>query len=223
MKRLTLSFTITLIVIAGILASGVSYAAEEEGTLYAVTITNITRGQIISPPVVISHNKDFQLFSLGEPATTGIGELAEDANVEPLIAHISTLSSVYEYVMAEDAIPPGGSVTLGIMVQKDFKLISALGMLVTTNDTFFAIRDEKAPILKGKIVEAEAYDSGTEVNSELCEFIPGPPCGNGGVRDPEGAEGFVHIHAGIHGIGDLAPEEFDWRNPVAEIIINPIK
>ena len=26
-----------------------------------------TRGQIISPPIVISHNKDFQLFSLGNP------------------------------------------------------------------------------------------------------------------------------------------------------------
>ena len=23
-----------------------------------------------------------------------------------------------------------------------------------------------------------AYDAGTEVNNELCEFIPGPPCGN---------------------------------------------
>ena len=69
--------------------------------------------------------------------------------------------------------------------------LSVIGMLVTTND------------------------AQSEANTELCDHIPGPPCGNGGVRVPEGAEGYVHIHAGIHGIGDLAPSQFDWRNPRA--------
>jgi hypothetical protein len=32
-----------------------------------------------------------------------------------------------------------------------------------------------------------------------------------------GAEGFVHVHAGIHGIKDLVPARDDWRNPVARI------
>jgi hypothetical protein len=29
----------------------------------------------------------------------------------------------------------------------------------------------------------------------------------------------VHIHAGIHGIGELDPVAYDWRNPVALIEI----
>ena len=50
-------------------------------------------------------------------------------------------------------------------------------------------------------MEAAAYDAGSEYNSEDCAFIPGPPFGNGGVRDTDGAEGYVQILSGIHGIG----------------------
>jgi hypothetical protein len=72
------------------------------------------------------------------------------------------------------------------------------------------------------MAKADAYDAGSERNSELCRFIPGPPCGNANVHDPDSAEGYVHIHAGIHGSGDLDPSEFDWRNPVAQIVIQRI-
>jgi hypothetical protein len=34
---------------------------------------------------------------------------------------------------------------------------------------------------------------------------------------PGGGERFVHIRAGIHGIGNLNAAQRDWRNPVAEI------
>ncbi len=60
------------------------------------------------------------------------------------------------------------------------------------------------------------------MNSEDCIYIPGPPCGNPGVRDTDGAEGFVHVHPGIHGIADLVPAAHDWRNPVALITIERI-
>jgi hypothetical protein len=73
------------------------------------------------------------------------------------------------------------------------------------------------------VVNATAYDAGSEANSEDCDFIPGPPCGNGGVRDTDGAEGYVYIHSGIHGIGGLDPAEFDWLNPVATVKIERVK
>jgi len=38
-----------------------------------------------------------------------------------------------------------------------------------------------------------------------------------------GGEGSVHIHAGIHGIGDLTSADFDWRNPTAKIVITRMK
>jgi hypothetical protein len=36
------------------------------------------------------------------------------------------------------------------------------------------------------------------------------------------AEGYVHIHAGIHGINDLDASALDWHNPVIEIQTRPI-
>jgi hypothetical protein len=44
-----------------------------------------------------------------------------------------------------------------------------------------------------------------------------------GVRDTTGAEGYVHIHSGIHGIGDLEPAQADWNNPVAIVKIQRVK
>jgi hypothetical protein len=37
------------------------------------------------------------------------------------------------------------------------------------------------------------------------------------VRDTDGAEGFIHVHPGLHGGGDLAPAEWNWQSPVVEI------
>jgi hypothetical protein len=54
-----------------------------------------------------------------------------------------------------------------------------------------------------------------------CSHIPGPPCGMH-VRMPAGAEGYVYVHAGIHGTGDLNPAQFDWRNPVAKITVTKV-
>lgn len=222
MKRLNVSLAIVLITACSILVSAVTYA-EDETTRYKVTITNLTRGQILSPPVVISHGGNFHLFTAGNPATPRLAALAEDADTGPLTDHLKTLPSVFDYKVANDVIMPGSSATIRINTKKGFRLISVAAMLVTTNDAFMAVRGVYANQWRKVNVDAHAYDAGSEVNSELCDFIPGPPCGNGGIRNPEGAEGYVHIHAGIHGIGDLEPEEFDWRNPVATVMVRRVK
>jgi len=64
-----------------------------------------------------------------------------------------------------------------------------------------------------------AYDAGSEANTESCEHIPGPPCMNPEMRVTDGAEGFVYIHPGISGEGDLTESGYDWRNPVARFVI----
>jgi hypothetical protein len=95
-------------------------------------------------------------------------------------------------------------------------------MLVTTNDAFFALNGAEVPLVRSFEYASPAYDAGSEANNESCAFIPGPPCGKAGVRATEGAEGYVHIHAGIHGVGDLVPAERDWRNPVAKITLRRV-
>eukprot|EP00903_Cladosiphon_okamuranus_P016818 g15510.t1 len=60
----------------------------------------------------------------------------------------------------------------------------------------------------------------TETNNELCAFIPGPGCPVDSGNEMAGpGEGFIHVHRGFHGVGDLAEAHYDWRNPVAEVFI----
>ncbi|MEW6324379.1 MAG: spondin domain-containing protein [Nitrospirota bacterium] len=196
--------------------------ADDEAVRYAITITNVTRGQVITPPVVISHNQGFKLFTVGAPAIPELAALAEDGPTAPLLSLLPSVPTVLDFTAATAPVLPGASVTLEVRTSGLFRSITAVGMLATTNDAFFAVQGVTAPKNGNATIEAEAYDAGSERNSESCAFIPGPPCGSAGVRDTAGAEGYVHIHAGIHGIGDLVPATHDWRNPVAEIMIRRI-
>lgn len=222
-----------LFVLAGLMVlASLSIGYADEGNLkeklrgytYRVTITNITRGQIISAPIVFSHKRGFDLFKLGQPSSEGLAALAEDGVTGTLESELLASTSVFSVATAAGGIPPGQSVTVEINAGGPYRFISTAGMLVSSNDAFFAARKVPLPFGFGTSSHAaEAYDAGSETNSEICDFIPGPPCGNGGVRDTDGAEGYVHIHAGIHGIGDLAPEDFDWRNPVALVEVEAVR
>ena len=220
MKQWTTSMTAGLLLTMGILTGGPVSA--DQGQRYSVTITNLTRGQVITPPVIVSHKPEFELFTPGAPAIPELTALAEDGPTAPLIGYLAGQSAVLDFTAAPGPLLPGTSVTLEINTSGGFNRISAVGMLASTNDAFFGIRGVTVSKNEPKTVEAEAYDAGSEGNSESCAFIPGPPCGSAGVRDTASAEGFVHIHAGIHGVGDLVPATHDWRNPVAEIKIERV-
>ena len=99
-------------------------------------------------------------------------------------------------------------------------------MLVNTNDAFFGI--DTARLSSGPWArrwDADAYDAGSEGNNEDCEFVPGPACDpmSGNKRYTAGAEGFVYVGNGIHGIGDLGPSAYDWRNPVARVTAQRVR
>ena len=214
-----------------ILTSGLSFADEERHTKkikYKVTITNLTRGQVFSPPIVIAHDSNFNLFTLGDPASDELAALAE-GGATGLLAGL--IDGVYPYDVADGPIMPGDSdsVTLEIGKRSRLRLISVAAMLVTTNDAFLAVRDVWFLGKYNKIVDAVAYDAGSEINSEDCQDIPGPPCGAPPNDHPDiEAEGYVHVHAGIHGISpegevsSLNPAMLDWNNPVAKITIRRI-
>jgi hypothetical protein len=156
MKRVMFFFVMGLM-ITGTLTGDFAFADQERGgRTYEITITNLTRGQTFSPPVVISHNSNFQLFVLGEAARPELLALAEDGITSELTDHISTLSSVLDYAVAGGGIAPGASITLEVTTRGRFRYISAAGMLVTTNDAFFAIRGVSVPSRGEMVVEAEA-------------------------------------------------------------------
>ena len=190
------------------------------GRVYQVTVTNLTAGQIFAPPIVYSHRSNFAAFTPGQAASPELAGVAEDADSEPMLALLAAEPAVGDVAIGEGVVMPGESTTVRIQLQGNARNITALGMLVTTNDAFFAA-GKRAPNSRISFY-APAWDAGSEANTQDCAHIPGPPCHNGGVRAQDGAEGYVFVHAGIQDRGSLSSQEHDWRNPVALIEIRRV-
>lgn len=211
---------------ATIAMMGMSAHADYYGkrtTTYEVTITNITKGQVFSPPVLVTHNRNVALFNVGEPALDELAIVAEDGAGQPLADLVSGLSEVSEAQATSAPLMPGASAVYEISSARGFNVFSIVSMMVNTNDAFFAIDSKLLPRSRygSRTYYARGYDAGSEGNNEDCAFVPGPACpmGSGNARSTEDAEGYVHIHNGVHGIQDLGPAAYDWRNPVAKVTV----
>lgn len=209
----------------GLLLAATARATDDAGDKFEITVTNLTRGQQFTPILVASHEAGLRLFELGSPANTELATLAEEGNTAPLSAALSARPEVLDVAGSGALLNPGASVTIIVKTRGRFDHLSVASMLIPTNDGFFALNGVRGP--RGNQTQMHtsvAYDSGSEINDELCSSIPGPfftECGGpgGGGAAVGGEEGYVHINAGIHGIGELPPEVRDWRNPVAKVTI----
>jgi len=231
MRIRTRTIALAFILTGALTTAWAESPAHARGSMsYEITVTNATRGQIMSPPILVVHDPAIKLFEVGQQASEDLAAVAEDADSAGLLAYLAGLSGngVDDYAIADDVVMPGQSVTLELDAGRGCRVLSLVSMLVTTNDGFVGL--DSIPLHGCGVaitpsrnhrmaVDAAAYDAGSEANTESCDHIPGPPCGNPGVRVTEGAEGYVHVHAGIHGIADLMPAMQDWRNPAAEVWI----
>ncbi len=203
-----------------VLGSGNALASDRDQRRYKVTVTNISKGEIFTPILVGSHARGVKLFELGAPASAELEMLAEGGDTQPL-SELLRAAGALDVATAGDVLPPGQSVTLEVAINDRNRHVSVAAMLVPTNDSFFAVNGVAGP--KGRstlTLVSPAYDAGGEDNDELCANIPGPPfiCVGEGYN-PASGEGYVYIHPGIQGVGDLVPAAHDWRNPVARITI----
>ena len=207
-----------LIMMATLLTSTTAFADPSGKKGYAVTITNITANQTFTPLLVATHKASISLFQAGEPASNELAIMAESGNIAPMADLLNSLPhQVYATANSDGLLGSGESVTIEISGAGKFNRVSVVGMLIPTNDTFVSLNSAALPRWYGSH-SVPAYDAGSEYNDELCANIPGPVCGGAGISDEDG-EGFVHISPGIHGIGDLEPASYDWRNPVARITV----
>ncbi len=195
--------------------------------VYEVTIANITKAQVFSPPVLVTHSRNVALFEVGQPALPEVALVAEDGVGGPLADLASSLPGVAEAQATSAPIGPGASAVYRISSKRRFNVLSIVSMMVNTNDAMIAIDSESLPLLRRstRTYYALGYDAGSEANNEDCRFIPGPACpmDSGNERSTDDAEGYVYIHNGVHGIGDLPPDAYDWRNPVAKIEVTRVR
>jgi hypothetical protein len=136
--------------------------------------------------------------------------VAGEASYLTIMGMLATTNDAFFLVGGDiDTLEKKG-MDMGMNMDKDKDMESDMGMKKEMGMGM-------APELYDGVVRV--LDAGTEANTELCAHIPGPPCHNSGVRVPEGAEGEIHLHPGIIGVGDLDPVEWDWTNPVVFVTV----
>lgn len=202
---------------------------------YEVTVTNQTDAQPFTPALVATHKGSDGLFRVGATASFGLKEIAENGNLDPMLARIGGDSDFADVDLGFGAdlppVLPGETVTVTVTASPPFNFLSWASMLICTNDGFTGVDGVKLPNRIGDTVAvaAGAYDAGTEVNTEAWADIV-PPCApltgfdNGGesatMSNPALAEdGRIHKHPGIAGQADLDADVHGWTGAPATITI----
>ncbi len=213
---------------------------------YEVTIENLTDGQPFSPPVAAVHRGRHTLFDVGQPASVGIRELAENGNNAPIVAQLTAdpFNRVGDFTEATEPLVPVGvpgdamfdqSVTLTLEAPARYKRLSLAGMLICTNDGFTGVDSLKVPGKVGdkRFRRTAGYDAHTEINTEdyadivpPCQGLIGDTSGEmgTGTSNPALAEGGVIAHhEGIDGtLDDLDAAIHGWTDPVSRVKVKRV-
>jgi len=229
---------VAVVVLATVTWSG---SAEAGGPpRYHVRIVNLTEGQPLTPPVIATHRWGFDLFEVGDLASVGVMQVAENGNVPNLVSALEQATGVAEVVAGTEPLVPEGlpgsashpdRATFRITAPGHVPFISFVSMLICTNDGFTGINHVRLPTKIGdsRVIVAAGYDAGTEMDTEdFADIVP--PCQSlvgitssdpgTGASNPALLEGgVIHHHPGIVGGNDLEPDVHGWENPVVRIRI----
>lgn len=211
---------------------------------YEVTITNLTPGQPLTPPLIATHRSSADLFTVGQAASFELKEIAENGNLGPMMDALDSDWRVFDFTAAGAplVIPAtpyaptsfDDSVTLTIQAGRVSDYLSYVSMLICTNDGFTGLDSVHLPAEVGESMTfyTASYDAGTEINTEdfadlvpPCPVLTGVPSNDAGtgMSNPALAQGgVISHHPGIQGIADLIPRVHDWTDPVAKVEITRI-
>ena len=211
--------------LAATLAFTASQAIASGKHNYHVTITNLTHSITFTPVLVASHRRPVTIFESGTPASDDLRALAESGAVGPMTATLESNSDVVEVQNSGALLMPGNSVTVIVSAARGAKFISVGSMMLPTNDGFIGLNSVEVSKRGSATYFSPGYDSGSEFNDEICGNIPGPFCKGAGISDfgDPADEGYVHVHRGIQGVGELDRAVYDWRNPVARITVTRVR
>ena len=204
--------------------------------MFEITLTNLTTGepgtggQVLSHPIFVTHAAGIDLAPVGEAASPALVALAENGDASGLVALAAAAGA--NSMVAEGVVPPGGSVTVTVTADMVNSSLSVGSMLVSTNDAFIAATDvalfdeDGAPVSAS--LDLNAYDAGSEDNTEMASDIPGP-LGLDEAADPPMSNervptegGVIAAHEGIQGVGEVG-ETFAWDEPTAMLMITPVE
>lgn len=237
MKRL-LAAAAAVLAVAVLTPVGAS--ADPPLATYEVTITNLTDGQPLTPPVLAVHRSSTDVFTVGATASHEVAQVAENGDTATIAEALANNKHVADVEVGSAPVVPEGTpgsamfddtVTLTVTGERGAKYLSWISMLICTNDGFTGIDAIRLPKHVGEsvAVTTAGYDAGSELNTEdFADIVP--PCqgliGVGsadpgtGASNPALAEnGVIAHHGGVLGVDDLLPGTHGWTDPVATVEI----
>ena len=181
-----------------------------------ITIQNLTKAQPVTPPILIVHDSNVDLFTFRRPKElAGIAEFSESGDQERLSVTLRNRAGVVEVYKLRTGGPisPGESFTADIDAVAGTS-ISVIGKLACTNDAYFlATVSVSATLTKNTANSgiATIYDSGSESNDETRETVLCLGGAVAGVSDGY-AENMRAEHKGITGNADLSRATHGWKD-----------
>lgn len=225
---------------AALLAASLSAAPSANAVDFDVQITNLSNAIHFTPFLVAAHPAGNNLFLTGQPASANLQAMAEGGDIAGLVTDVTALGATIVENPAGGLLAPASSIQFNMNTDgtsNDY--LSAVAMLLPTNDAFAGLNAIEIPTIPGTYVfNVPAYDAGTEANDELitgggapgAAGIPADPGGLAGTGGT-GAAGTdanpnVHIHRGslgdtnaAAGNSDLDSRVHRWLNPVIRVTI----
>jgi hypothetical protein len=229
---IALAFGLVVAVSSGPVAADIDDI--EEGATFRVTIENLTDGQPFSPPVVATHRSGIRMFRVGRSASSELEAIAEDGNQMPMVDLFRKSHKVTHTVDVGAPVFIGGMVTVDIIGRPGDKFSMAT-MLICTNDGITGIDRARLPSEGSVVYWLNAYDAGTEDNTEMSQDIvdpcsaigptplPGDPNGNEDAAVDTDPHQAIMMHPGIQGGQDLTVGDHGWTNPVAKVTITRVE
>jgi hypothetical protein len=179
----------------------------------------------------VLHGSGYHAWQDGAPASAALEMLAEGGDNSMLLSTAQADTAVSDTDAGSAPIGPGATDQLSVISMKSSQRRMTLAtMLVNTNDGFTGIegldvasldRDERMTVW------LNAYDAGTEANTESAGSVPGPAAGGEGFNAARDDVDFVTGHAGVvtqdDGLsGSALDASHRFDNPVAKIVITRI-
>lgn len=231
-----MKITLTAAVVAATLALSACSSDDDntstpaEAVSYQITFTNLSQGQLMTPPVVAIHDPSVHLFQVGETATDAVRDIAEMGNNAALVAFATAAenTSVVSDAGVAGAGPfaSGGTVMTSLTTDQSDHVFSAVNMVICTNDGISGFDSISLPTDNEPLtLTAMAYDAGTRQNQNDSETFFPPPCRSGDVveapvNDPREA---IVQHPGQSGLNvpvqDATPANSNWDFQAGEAVL----